>query len=110
MLHGGHGLAGVGMLFVAKLVGLGAIAFVFDITRPKLMQLAWFARLYALMMRGLDWAHAMVDPITRRIGQYTPMVRPRNAGRFYRVLSPSHAGALAHAASGGRGVRWLLSQ
>ena len=84
LLHGGHWLAGVGMLIFAKLAGLGVTAFVFEITRPKLMQLAWFARLYALVMRGLDWAHAMVDPIRRRIRQYTYMLRPRNAGRFYR--------------------------
>ena len=84
LLHGGHWLAGAAVLVVAKLVGLGVTAFVFDITRPKLLQLAWFAKLYALVMRGLDWAHAMVDPIKRRIRQYTYMLRPRNAGRFYR--------------------------
>jgi len=84
LLHGGHWLAGAAVLVVAKLVGLGVTAFVFDITRPKLLQLAWFARLYALVMRGLDWAHAMVDPIKRRIRQYAYMLRPRNAGRFYR--------------------------
>lgn len=86
LLHGGHWLAGVGLLIFAKLAGLGVTAFVFEITRPKLMQLAWFAKLYALVMRGLDWAHAMVDPIKRRIRQYTYMLRPRNAGRFYRHL------------------------
>ena len=84
LLHGGHWLAGIGMLIFAKLAGLGVTAFVFELTRPKLMQLAWFARLYALVMRGLDWAHAMVDPYKRRIRQYTRMLRPRNAGRFYR--------------------------
>ena len=84
LLHGGHWFAGAAVLVFAKLAGLGITAFVFEITRPKLMQLAWFARLYALVMRGLDWAHAMVDPIKRRIRQYSYMLRPRNAGRFYR--------------------------
>ena len=86
LLHGGHWLAGIGVLILAKLAGLGVTAFVFEITRPKLMQLAWFARLYAWVMRGLAWAHAMVDPIKRRIRQYSYMLRPRNAGRFYRHL------------------------
>ena len=86
LLHGGHWLAGVGLLIFAKLAGLGVTAFVFEITRPKLLQLAWFARLYALVMRGLDCAHAMVAPIKRRIRQYRYMLRPRNAGRFYRHL------------------------
>jgi hypothetical protein len=84
LLHGGHWFAGIGTLIFAKLIGLGVTAFVFEVTRPKLMQIAWFARLYALVMRGLDWAHAMVDPIKRRIRQYAYMLRPRNAGRFYR--------------------------
>ena len=84
--HKGYWLAGIGTLVFAKLAGLGVTAFVFEITRPKLLQLAWFARLYALVMRGLAWAHEMVDPIKRRIRQYTYMLRPRNAGRFYRHL------------------------
>jgi hypothetical protein len=84
--HKGYWFAGIGALIFAKLAGLGVTAFVFEITRPKLLQLAWFARLYALVMRGLDWAHAMVDPVKRRIRQYTYMLRPGNAGRFYRHL------------------------
>src|SRR5262249_50987684 len=55
LLHGGHWFAGAAVLVLAKLAGLGVTAFVFEITRPKLMQLAWFARLYALVMRGLEW-------------------------------------------------------
>jgi hypothetical protein len=86
LLHGGHWFGGVAVLVFAKLAGLGVTAFVFEITRPKLLQLAWFARLYALVMRGLAWAHEMVDPVKRRIRQYTYMLRPRNAGRFYRHL------------------------
>jgi hypothetical protein len=86
LLHGGHWFGGVAVLVFAKLAGLGVTAFVFEITRPKLLQLAWFARLYALVMRGLAWAHDMVAPVKRRIRQYTYMLRPRNAGRFYRHL------------------------
>jgi hypothetical protein len=50
------------------------------------MQLPWFARLYDIVMRGLAWAHAMVDPIKRRMRKYVYVLRPRNAGRFYRHL------------------------
>ncbi len=87
LFHKGYWLAGVGALVFAKLAGLGVTAFVFEITRPKLMQLAWFARLYALVMRGLDWAHAMVAPVKRRVRQYTYMLRPGNAGRFFRHVA-----------------------
>ncbi len=84
--HHGQWLAGVGALVFAKVAGLGVTAFVFEITRPKLLQLPWFARLYELVMRGLAWAHAMVDPIKRRMRKYVHVLRPRNAGRFYRHL------------------------
>jgi hypothetical protein len=86
LFHGGHWLAGIGMLIFAKLAGLGVTAFVFEVTRPKLMQIAWFARLYEIVIRGLVWAHAMVDPIKRRMRKYVHVLRPRNAGRFYRHL------------------------
>jgi hypothetical protein len=86
LFHKGYWLAGLGALVFAKLAGLGVTAFVFEITRPKLLQLAWFARLHALVMRGLDWAHAMVGPVKRRMRKYVHMLRPRNAGRFYRHL------------------------
>ena len=86
LFHGGHWFAGIGLLIFAKLAGLGVTAFIFELTRPKLLQIAWFARLYAIVMRGLDWAHAMVDPIKRRMRKYIYVLRPRNAGRFYRHL------------------------
>jgi len=85
--HHHHWSAGIAALVFAKLVGVGVTAFIFEVTRPKLMQMAWFARLYDLVMRGLAWAHAMVDPVKRRLRQYVHMLRPRNAGRFYRHLS-----------------------
>jgi hypothetical protein len=84
LFHRGYWMSGVGMLIFAKLAGVGVTAFIFEVTRPKLMQLAWFARLYEWVMRGLAWAHEMVDPIKRRIRQYVYLLRPRNAGRFYR--------------------------
>jgi hypothetical protein len=87
LFHRGYWMAGVGMLIFAKLAGVGVTAFIFEVTRPKLMQLAWFARLYDLVMRGLAWAHEMVAPIKRRIRKYVHVLRPRNAGRFYRHLT-----------------------
>ena len=64
-----HGHVGFGALtFVAaKLVGFGLTAFLFDLTRDTLLQLGWFARLYASVMRARDWAHRLVDPYKARI-------------------------------------------
>ncbi|MDH2355882.1 hypothetical protein QCM77_27940 [Bradyrhizobium sp. SSUT18] len=54
-------------ILFAKLLGVGVTAFVFDVTRDKLMEMAWFERLYALVLRLRAKAAELVDPIKRRI-------------------------------------------
>ena len=73
------------ILFV-KLVGLGITAFIFDVTRDKLMQMAWFRRVYAWVMWARDWAHAQTEPIRQRIRQLVWLMKPRRAGTFLRRL------------------------
>jgi hypothetical protein len=74
------------VLALAKMVSLGVTAFVFDLTRPKLLQLAWFRRLYERVMVWLVWAHELVDPIKRRIKITFRMFAPKRAGRMLRLL------------------------
>ena len=38
-------------ILFAKLLGVGVMAFVFDVTRPKLLEMAWFERLYEFISR-----------------------------------------------------------
>src|SRR5580704_7061589 len=45
------------VLVVAKLVGLGVTAFIFEVTRDKLLQMAWFRRVYEFFIWLRDWAH-----------------------------------------------------
>jgi hypothetical protein len=71
------------ILFV-KLVGLGVTAFIFDVTREKLMRMAWFRRVYAWVMMVRDWAHAQTTPIRARIRQMIWLLKPRRAGSFLR--------------------------
>ena len=55
----GIGRAKLGLLVIllAKVVGTAVVARLFALTQPALMQLAWFARLYA---RWIDWkAHLL---------------------------------------------------
>ncbi|MCK1424911.1 hypothetical protein IVB14_31755 [Bradyrhizobium sp. 180] len=51
----------------AKMLGLGVTAFVFDVTRPKLLEMHWFERLYELVLKVRAKAAALVDPVKRRI-------------------------------------------
>jgi len=74
------------VLALAKVVSLGVTAFIFDLTRPKLMQLAWFARFYNWVMRGLAWAHDLTEPVKRRIRTWFRMFSPRRAGRTLKLL------------------------
>ncbi|WFU25078.1 hypothetical protein QA649_02180 [Bradyrhizobium sp. CB1717] len=54
-------------IIFAKLAGVGVTAFVFDVTRDKLLEMPWFERIYDLVMRVRAKAHQLVDPIKRRI-------------------------------------------
>jgi hypothetical protein len=60
-------LTGVSTFLFAKLLGVGVTAFVFDVTRDKLMEMGWFERLYALVMKLRAKAAELVDPVKRRI-------------------------------------------
>jgi hypothetical protein len=101
MLAHGSWLGAMATLALAKVMGMGVTAFLFEVTRPKLLQLAWFARLFAVVMRALAWAHALIDPVKaelrlwfaahvapalRRLRQLARMARPGRAGRLVRHL------------------------
>jgi hypothetical protein len=49
-------LSAVFTILFAKLVGVGITAFVFDVTRPKLLEMGWFERLYEFVI-SLRAAH-----------------------------------------------------
>jgi hypothetical protein len=54
-------------IIFAKLLGVGVAAFVFDVTRPKLLQMGWFEKLYEFIVALRARANALVDPIKLRI-------------------------------------------
>jgi hypothetical protein len=51
----------------AKFLGVGVAAFVFDVTRDKLLEMNWFERLYEFVMDLRTRAAALVEPIKSRI-------------------------------------------
>jgi hypothetical protein len=57
----GHLFIGSGVFILAKLLGMALFSRIFNLTRPALMQLAWFARLYAFVMYYRDRIHAYLD-------------------------------------------------
>jgi hypothetical protein len=60
-------LSAVFTIVFAKFVGVGVTAFVFDVTRPKLLEMTWFEKLYEFVLELRARAAALVDPIKARI-------------------------------------------
>jgi len=79
-------LPAIAVLVFAKLLGLGVTAFVFDVTRHKLLQMAWFKRMFDWFVWARDWAHAQTEPIRERVRQLVWLMKPQRAGRFLRRL------------------------
>jgi hypothetical protein len=99
MLARGYWLGAVATLAAAKVVSMGLTAFIFDLTRPKLLELPWFCRLYERVLKWLARAHALLDPIKaevrlwitrqlrpirRRLHSLFWVLTPRRRGRFFR--------------------------
>jgi hypothetical protein len=55
-------------IIFAKFLGVGVAAFVFDVTRDKLLEMDWFESLYEFVIEVKAKANALVDPIKSRIG------------------------------------------
>ena len=60
-------MSAIGTIIFAKFLGVGVTAFIFDVTRPKLLEMAWFEKLYEFVIALRAKAKALVDPIKQRI-------------------------------------------
>jgi hypothetical protein len=67
LLAGPYWIGGVVTLAVAQFVGLGVAAFIFDVTKPKLLQMRWFAATYRFLGDLREKARVVVAPIMARI-------------------------------------------
>ena len=79
-------LGAVGVLLLVKLLGLGVTAFIFDVTRDKLLQMAWFRRMYEWVLWLRDRAREVTEPVRERARQLSWLLKPQRASRFVRRL------------------------
>ncbi len=86
LIASGHLVLGAGVLVLAKVVGVGVTAFLFETCKPKLLQIPLFVRLYGIWTRWLAWAHGHIDPIKRRILGHLRILRAGRARRSLRLL------------------------
>jgi len=60
-------LTAVSVLVFAKFAGVGITAFIFDVTREKLLEMHWFEKIYEFILMIRAKAKALVAPIKQRI-------------------------------------------
>src|SRR5262252_11197532 len=60
-------MSAVSTLLFAKFLGVGVTAFVFDVTRPKLLEMAWFEKLYRFVLLLRARCKALVEPVKAKI-------------------------------------------
>jgi hypothetical protein len=70
-------------IIFAKFLGVGVTAFVFDVTRSKLLEMVWFETLYEFIMALRAKATALVEPIKLRM---TEILRGDGSGWSSRTL------------------------
>jgi hypothetical protein len=79
-------IAAIALIVASKFVGLGVLAFIFDVTRSKLLQLVWFRRLYEWILDIRRRAGELVAPVTARIKSIMAMVRSGSSSRWLRMI------------------------
>jgi hypothetical protein len=71
----GHGVVGVVVLLIAKVAGTAVLAWLFTLTQPTLMRLAWFARWYP---RWKAWKDRVMEEV-RQSAAWQALKRARAA-------------------------------
>lgn len=74
------------LIVFQKVLGVGLIAFVFDLTRDKLLRMDWFRRLYEIVLDLRARATALVAPFKVAIKQWVARVRGRASPGFIQRL------------------------
>ena len=91
MLAKGSWLGAMVVLVFAKILSTAVTAFIFQLTRPKLLQLWWFKWLYEHVLVWLGKAHALIDPIKARIKhvmrRWLWLAKPGRPSRFFRRIA-----------------------
>lgn len=79
-------LGAMATLLFAKLLGVGVAAFIFDVTRPKLLQMGWFRWLYEWVLVIRARAAQLVAPVTARLKAAMRRLRADSASRWLRLI------------------------
>ncbi len=78
LIHGGHGMLGVALIVLAKLLGTALVGRLFVLAESQLMQFAWLAR-------AIGWWNATKLRVKAVLAQSAPWRRARRLGRYLRA-------------------------
>ena len=79
-------LSALTTILFAKMLGVGVTAFVFDVTRPKLLEMAWFEKLYEYVLALRAKCHELVDPVKAKIRALLSGDKDRWSSRLMRLI------------------------
>lgn len=74
------------LIVLQKVVGVGIVAFVFDVTREKLLRMDWFRRLYEFVLDLRAKASDIVAPFKLAIARWMARFRRRASPGFIQRL------------------------
>ncbi|MGO9135547.1 MAG: hypothetical protein ACLP8A_16070 [Methylovirgula sp.] len=72
-----HLFLGILAFVAAKVAGLGVMAFLFEMTRVKLLSMPWFERFYLWVLRIRAWAHELTEPYKLKIKEAMAPIKAR---------------------------------
>ena len=81
-------LSAIVTIVFGKFLGVGVTAFIFDVTRSKLLEMPWFEKLYEFIMGLRAKAAALVDPVKRRTMEILRGDGDGRSSRMLRLIQP----------------------
>ena len=86
LLRNHYWIAAVALIVASKFIGVGVLAFIFDVTRDKLLQMAWFRRLYEFILDIRRRAGELVAPVKASIKAMIATLRSGGSSRWLRLI------------------------
>jgi hypothetical protein len=75
-------ISAIALIVAGKFIGVGIVAFIFDLTKPKLLQMPWFVRVYEWVLEIRRRAGEIVAPVMLRIRAMVARMRGGSSSRM----------------------------
>ncbi len=88
-------ISALALILASKFVGVGVLAFIFDVTRGKLLQMPWFRGVYEWVLDIRRRAGDIVAPVIARIKAIASGLRAGTSSRWWRRIQRLRGRAFA---------------